>query len=170
MQPGSISRKSLTRYNPEVIALAQQHKGMVGLAKKLGLPYPTLQRWAVNDRMPDFTDEQVARQYRKIEKRLVKLNGKRLADVFCKPQPGPELRRMAALKIEPTYEAGPVMDLAIDVELALSRLPKERRDLFLRHLQGYNQQELAAHFGIVRGTVVDWLNAVRHYLARQLER
>ncbi|TDQ80013.1 RNA polymerase sigma factor [Sphingobacterium yanglingense] len=69
---------------------------------------------------------------------------------------------------EPFTENTVENNLALkDVQKALTKLPKEYKEMFDYHVEGYKYKELAQHYGIPEGTIKSRIFLIRKSLQKQ---
>lgn len=95
-------------------------------------------------------------QYRRIQKRTQYEN----FQIFSCKNDG-ALEPASANTVEDKF-------VADDILFAMSKLPKENAELFLRYLEGYKYRELADQFNMPQGTVKTRIHCTRKFLQKQL--
>lgn len=170
MRKGEVHHKAASAYNPIVVALARDHKGMRNLAKRLHMPYPRLVNWAKGNHLPDFSSPVIAQRHRATEKKLLALSGKTLVEVFCEPEQADRIdRRLVPLReaSEKSYDPASAWDFKIDFMRALATLTKHQRRLIELAAAGHTHDELAVEFQVTRQRIGQQLDAIRQQVRRR---
>lgn len=142
---------------------------MLPLAIKLKIPYQRLVIWARDGKHPDFRDSKIISRMRPLERRFFQHSGQTLAEIFYPPKPEPPSIPLESLADkEPSYEIGPVLELAVDLRRIINELKPEDRELIRWAAEGWSHEELANWYGVKRQAIQQKLSRIREHIARRL--